>query len=82
VNLDKYLIQVFDQRGNLMWESDKIDENGSPVESWDGYYNGFLMPNGVYVWQANATFRDGTIWKGSTLQSDNPQTYGTVTLVR
>jgi len=82
VNLDKYLIQVFDLRGNLMWESDKVDENGSPVESWDGYYNGFLMPNGVYVWQANATFRDGTIWKGSTLQSDNPQTYGTVTLVR
>lgn len=82
VNLSKFLVQVFDLRGNLMWESNKLDENGSPVESWDGYNNGFLMPQGVYVWKANGTFRDGIVWKGSEFQSENPQTHGTVTLVK
>ncbi|MEZ5194871.1 MAG: PKD domain-containing protein [Bacteroidales bacterium] len=82
VNLREYLVQVFDMGGNLMWESDKLDENGSPTESWDGYYNGLLMPQGMYIWKAQGTFKDGSIWKGSELQSDNPQPYGTVTLVR
>ena len=82
INLREYLIQVFDMKGNLMWESEELDENGSPVESWDGYYNGLLMPQGMYVWRAEAIFRDGTIWKGSDFQAENPQPYGTVTLVR
>ncbi len=82
VNLAQYNVQVYDTRGNLMWESSLLDENGSPVESWDGYYNGFLMPQGVYVWKASGTFKDGTVWKGSTFQSDIPQPHGTVTLIR
>lgn len=82
VNLEQYLMRVYDQRGNLLWESDKLDENGSPLESWDGYYNGLLMQEGIYVWQAYGKFRDGTEWKGSDLQADNPQTHGTITLIR
>ncbi len=82
VNLVKYRVQVFDMRGNLLWESDKLDENGSPVEAWDGYSNGLLMPQGVYIWKAEGVFRDGSNWKGSELQSGNPQPHGTVTLIR
>ena len=82
INLAEYSVQVFDLKGNLMWESDKLDENGSPVESWDGYCNGLLMPEGMYVWQAKGVFRDGTEWKGSDLQYENPQTNGTVTLIK
>jgi PKD repeat protein len=82
VNLDEYEVQVYDLRGNLLWESNELDSEGSPVESWDGYYNGILMPEGVYVWKAKGTFRDGTTWKGSELQNINPQTNGTVTLIR
>lgn len=82
VNLREYLVQVFDMGGNLLWESELLDEDGSPVESWDGYYNGLLMPQGMYIWKAQGTFKDGSIWKGSELQSENPQPFGTVTLVR
>lgn len=82
INLREYLVQVFDLKGNLMWKSDLLDEYGSPAESWDGYYNGLLMPEGVYVWKAHGIFRDGTEWKGSDLQYDNPKTNGTVTLIR
>ena len=82
VNLAKYKVQVFDMRGNLLWESDKLDENGSPLEGWDGYSKGLLMPQGMYIWQAEGVFRDGSNWKGSDLQNGNPQPYGTVTLIR
>jgi len=82
VNLAEFHVQVFDLKGNLMWESEELDENGSPTESWDGYWNGILQPQGVYVWKAEGIFRDGTFWKGSEFQSENPQTHGTVTLIR
>ncbi|MBC8486061.1 MAG: PKD domain-containing protein, partial [Bacteroidetes bacterium] len=82
VNLDEYQVQVFDLRGNLLWESDILDDTGSPVESWDGYYEGRLMPEGMYIWKASGLFKDGSVWKGSTFQSESPQTQGTVTLVR
>ena len=82
VNLAQYLVQVFDLRGNLVWESDKLNEDGSPVESWDGYYDGTLMPLGMYIWRAAGKFRDGTIWKGQNYEDAPPQTNGTVTLIR
>jgi PKD repeat protein len=82
INLATYRVQVFDLRGNLLWESSELDSEGSPVESWDGYYNGILMPEGIYIWKASGTFSDGTIWKGTEFQSTNPQTNGTVTLIR
>jgi len=82
VNLSSYEVQVFDMRGNVLWVSDALDDEGSPVESWDGYYNGILMPEGVYVWKAKGMFRDGTVWAGLEFQSYIPQTHGTVTLIR
>lgn len=82
INLASYFVQVFDTKGNLLWESDELDEYGRPVESWDGYYNDILQPQGIYIWRAEGIFRDGTFWKGSEFQSENPQTHGTVTLIR
>ena len=82
VNLAKYHVQVFDMRGNQVWESEAIDDAGRPTESWDGYFDGRLMPQGLYLWQATATFTDGTIWQGTVLQNEEPQLQGTVTLIR
>ncbi|NOX46053.1 MAG: PKD domain-containing protein [Chlorobi bacterium] len=82
VNLAKYHVQVFDMRGNQVWESEAIDDAGRPTESWDGYYEGRLMPQGLYLWRATATFIDGTVWQGTTLQNEEPQLQGTVTLIR
>ncbi|GAB4326835.1 MAG: hypothetical protein Kow00127_19650 [Bacteroidales bacterium] len=83
INLEEYHVEVFDLRGNLLWESDKLDENGSPVESWDGYFNGILMPQGTYIWKASGTFKDGSVWPGQSFDKDlEPKTNGTVTLIR
>ncbi len=82
VNLVEYHVYVYDMKGNLVWESDKLDELGSPAEKWDGYYNGVLQPQGTYVWKAYGVFRDGTGWTGTTFQTKEPMTSGTVTLIR
>ncbi len=82
VNLIEYHVYVYDMKGNQVWESDKLDELGSPAEKWGGYYNGILQPEGTYVWKAYGVFRDGTGWTGTTLQTKEPVTSGTVTLIR
>ena len=82
VNLIEFHVYVYDMKGNQVWESDKLDELGSPAEKWDGYYNGVLQPEGTYVWKAYGVFRDGTGWTGTTLQTKEPVTSGTVTLIR
>lgn len=82
VNMKEYLVQVFDSQGNLMWESDKLDENGTPVESWDGYHNGLLMPQDMYIWKAAGKFTDGSVWQGQSFDGGTPKTNGVVTLVR
>ncbi len=70
-------------RGTQLWESEEIDGLGRPVESWDGYFDGTLMPQGLYLWRATATFTNGTVWQGTTLQNEEePQMQGTVTLIR
>ncbi|MCD4696034.1 MAG: PKD domain-containing protein, partial [Bacteroidales bacterium] len=83
INLQEFQVQVYDLRGNLVWESTELDENGSPAENWDGYYDGTLMPQGVYMWQASGLFRDGTSWQGQAFEtSEFPKTNGVVTLIK
>ena len=79
--LKTYLIQVFDTWGNLLWASDSLFQS-APVESWDGYYKGELMPQDAYVWRCEATFMDDTIWLGMRYKNGRYQTSGTVTLLR
>jgi PKD repeat protein len=82
INLVEYTVQVFDLKGNLMWESDELDLNGSPLESWDGYTrDGILMPQGMYVWKAHGIFRDGSVWRGQAFYGEEPKTSGVVTLI-
>lgn len=85
INLKEYLIQVYDRFGNLLWYSSKLDDQGRPVEGWNGRYNGVLLPEGVYVWKAEAVFKDGVIWNSHDVGSyENLKntTKGTVTLIR
>jgi len=81
-NLKEYRIEVYDSWGHLLWESEKLDESGKPVETWDGSYKGSLMPQGTYMWKVNAVFRDGTVWTGSDIGHGKGKTMGTVTLIR
>jgi len=52
-----YLL-IFDRWGNLIYE-----ENNTPLQSmigWDGTSNGKKLNNGIYIYQAEVNFRDGT----------------------
>jgi hypothetical protein len=90
LNLKDYHIMVFDKRGNLVWESKKLDcENtlpdhckGSPAEGWDGTFNGQPMPQDVYMWKINAVFRNNKVWEGSDSGTGSISNMGTVTLIR
>ena len=86
MNIETYLVEVYDSWGKLLWSSTKLDLNGSPEEGWDGTApNGKLLPQDVYVWRISAVFKDGTVWnsKNAGDHTNIPEkTYGTVTLLR
>jgi len=84
-NLDEFYIAIYDAWGNLLWESYRLDPYGRPMDSWDGTYNGEMLPTDVYIWFATARFKDGTIWEGTVVgnnKGSSLNTSGTVTLVR
>jgi PKD repeat protein len=76
-------LQIFNNYGQLVWETTKLDSNGSPVEGWDGTFKGAAAPQGTYTWQASATFINGSQWKGMSYNINSlPKTTGTVNLIR
>ena len=75
-------LQIFNGYGALIWETTKLDTKGEPVDSWDGTYKGVPAPQGVYVWQAEATFINGTEWKGMSYNSSLPKRVGSIHLIR
>lgn len=84
-NLQSYTLEIYDTWGNLLWKTNKIDENGSPAEGWNGVFNGNLLPQDTYMWKASAVFKDGSIWDGASVgKNDNlpGKPYGTVQLIR
>ena len=83
MNLKYYHLTVFDQWGHLMFESSKLDANGTPIEGWDGTVDGGLQPQGNYIWRISATFVDDSQWEGSDIGvGASKKTQGTVVLIR
>ena len=94
--LCSYRLQIFTTWGQKVFESVKLDGNGTPTEGWNGKYNGADQYNrgntaqqDVYVWRIDAALRNGpdcsnpVEWKG--MQYPNEPGYkraGTITLVR
>jgi len=74
INLAEYEVFVYDNWGNRVWYSNELDENGSPVEGWDGTYEGIVLKPDVYTWKVKAVFEDGKKWTGDE--------FGTVVLLR
>lgn len=75
-------MQIFNNYGQLIWETAKLDSKGAPVEGWDGTYKGAPAPQGTYLWQASATFINGSLWRGMSYNNAPPQRTGTVNLIR
>ena len=82
VNLKQYHVEVMNSWGHVIWESSLLDDNGKPVEGWDGTLNNQPLPQDTYVWKISAVFKDGTIWDGSDIGKGKGSTMGTVALIR
>jgi hypothetical protein len=80
--IKEWHLQIFNNYGQLIWETTKLTPKGEPVESWDGTFKGTPMPQGVYVWQASATFINGMQWKGMSYNGSAPQRKGVIHLLR
>jgi len=83
IGLVEYTINIFDSWGNEIWSSDAIDGEGRPVEAWDGKYrNGTPLPQDLYVWKANAVFKDGSVWQGMNYGDGKLVKCGVIHLIR
>ena len=51
--LEEYSLKVYTQTGRLLFESNEVNLG------WDGYYQGKLMGQDVYIWKARGKFTNG-----------------------
>ncbi|MNR11939.1 hypothetical protein D3C85_1282630 [compost metagenome] len=80
--LATYHFKVFNKWGQMIWQTTKLDDQGAPLEHWDGTHNGQLLPIGSYYWQAEATFLNGGVWKGMKYGSKPESKNGVIHLIR
>jgi PKD repeat protein len=78
--LVQYQAMVFDEWGNLMWESKEL-ENGSPAEGWDGTFKGKRVPQGAYIWKIDAEFFNGHVWEGKEYGREKYRNTGSVSVI-
>ena len=78
----KYELKIFNKWGNLIWQTNLLDNNGSPLEGWDGTMNGSPAPQGVYFWEISARFIEGDEWKGMKYERGQRKTVGPIHLIR
>lgn len=52
-NVETYNMKIFSRWGELLFETK------DPKEGWDGYFNGKICTQDVYVWKIYAKFKDG-----------------------
>ncbi len=83
MGLKAYKLEIFDTYGNKVWETTAL-EGGVPSEGWNGCNGqGKELPQGVYIWRAEAIFFSEDIWTGKNNRSGVTQTtQGTVLLLR
>lgn len=81
--LAQYHLRIFNAWGQKVFETNKLDGNGSPSEPWDGRYNGQPLPQDTYGWQIEARYINGSEWKGMQYPgSDKYVKAGFITIVR
>jgi PKD repeat protein len=74
--------RVFNKWGQVVWETTKLTARGEPAEGWDGMMGGAPAPQGVYVWQVDATYMNGNEWKGMSYKGSAPSRQGFIHLIR
>jgi len=86
--LETYTMMIFDNYGNVIWESSRLNDKGEPVDYWYGDYKGSDALQDVYIWKVYGKYKDESIWEGNEnihgkklIKKDFYMT-GTVTLIR
>ena len=77
-----YHLQIFNNYGQLVYETNKLDSKGEPIDGWDGTFKGSPAQQGVYIWEMTATFINGMEWKGMSYNSSSPKRTGAIHLIR
>ncbi len=80
--MSSYNLKVFNKWGQVIWQTNKLDQDGVPVEFWDGTMNGQAAPQGAYYWSADAKFINGSDWKGMKYEGKTASKTGVVHLIR
>jgi PKD repeat protein len=81
--LSQYRLRIFNSWGQKIFETNRLDGNGSPSEPWDGRYNGQPVQQDTYGWQIEASYINGTEWKGMKYrESAKPVKAGFITVVK
>ena len=75
-------MRIFNNYGQLVWETTRLDARGEPVDGWDGTFQGTQVPQGVYIWQIEASFINGNEWKGMSYNGSSPKRTGVIHLIR
>jgi len=82
VGLKEFELLIYDDWGNLIWQTTALDSEGRPTESWDGTFNGELVQQDAYVWKVVAVFTDESAWQGKEYKNGKYKKAGTVTVIR
>jgi PKD repeat protein len=80
--LKAWHMQIFNNYGEMVYETTQLTERGEPVGQWDGMFKGSPAPQGVYIWQINATYINGNEWKGMSYNNSAPKRTGVIHLLR
>ncbi|WCT10273.1 PKD domain-containing protein [Mucilaginibacter jinjuensis] len=82
--LKTWHLQIFNNYGQLIYDTTDLNERGEPTGAWDGTFKGQPVPQGVYVWQASGTFINGNEWKGMSYNGDGsaPKRTGVIHVLR
>jgi len=82
VGLATFELLIYDDWGNLIWETRALDADGRPTEYWDGTFRGVPVQQDSYVWKASATFLNYRVWEGKEYGNKKLKRSGTVTVIR
>lgn len=82
VGLFSYHLMIYDDWGNLLWETTALDSYGRPTEGWDGTYKGVPVQQDAYVWKIEAEYMNSEIWEGKQYPDGRIKRAGTITVIR
>ncbi len=82
--LQTYHLQILTTWGQLLFETTALDATGAPNQPWNGSdVKGRGLEQDVYIWKIDATFINGTEWKGMKYPyANNYKRTGTITIIK